>query len=127
MTKYILTGVFIVLSFGVKAQEIFQYKASNGITYKIRDTIRLGKGSGQDGWFVYMLPSGFNTSNTQREWMKRKFTNGGVFLKEINVRETRGVKSYEFIVGGGALYNFHLSIEEAISTCEVVPCNKSNG
>lgn len=123
--KTILTIALAFLCLNGYTQKLTEYKASNGVTYHLRDTIKLGRGSGQDGWFVYMLASMMNTSDSQRDWFKRKFTNAGVILKNIEVREVAGIKKYEFIVGGGAMYNFHLNIEEAISSCEVLPCSQT--
>ena len=107
-------------------QKITEYKASNGVTYHLKDTVKMGQGSGLDGWFVYMLPSMVNTSDAQREWFKRKFTNTAVILKKIDIKEVNGIKKYRFTVGGGAMYNIYLSIEEAITNCEVIPCSKSS-
>lgn len=116
----------LVIVMSSNAQKISEYKAGNGVIYKLGDTVKLGRGSGQDGWFVYMLPNMVNTSYSQRDWFKRKFTNTAVVLKKIEIKKKSGIDRCMFIVGGGAMYNFHLNIEEAISTCEVLPCLSNN-
>jgi len=115
MKKLFLVALVIFSGAGY-AQKIKEYKAYNGFTYHIKDTVRLGKGSGADGWFVYVLASSLNTSDAQRDWLKRKFTNGYVILKSI---DRDRFSRYKFIVGGGALYNFHINIDEAIQAGEV--------
>jgi hypothetical protein len=40
------------------AQKIIEYKAANGITYHVNDTVKLGKGSGEDGSFLYLEDRG---------------------------------------------------------------------
>jgi len=107
------------------AQSLTEYKASNGVTYHIKDTVKIAQGSGNDGWFVYLLPSAINTSTTIRDWMKRKLTNTGLAIKSIDETEKGGIKRYEFKLAGGVLYNFYLNVEEAIASCEINPCKKT--
>lgn len=107
------------------AQKTTEYKASNGITYHVGDTVNIGRGSSVDGWFKYILASSLNTSDSQRDWFKRKFTNTGLIIKSIDYKEVNGIKKYSFKMGSKALYNVFISIDEAIADCEVIPCAKT--
>jgi hypothetical protein len=40
-------------------QKITQYRAINGINYKVGDTVRLGMGSAGDGSFMYLQIGGW--------------------------------------------------------------------
>jgi len=98
--RIIVTLIFFFSAgFYAKAQKVNEYKASNGVTYHLKDTVKLGMGSGQDGWFVYVLPSALNTSDTQKDWFKRKLTNGWLIIKMIEVDK---FKRYHFVVWWGS-------------------------
>jgi len=116
----LLIALMIGIYLHSKAQDMTEYKASNGIIYHVGDTIKLGRGSGNAGQFVYMVPSSLNDSNTERDWIKRKFTHGAVILKKIKSKNQNGITNHEFVVGIGALYNLHMDIESAIETSEVL-------
>ena len=63
MKKNIASLVFLLLVINQTfSQKLNEYKASNQITYKIGDTITLGKGSAPNGDFNYLQMGGmFNT------------------------------------------------------------------
>ena len=62
------------------------YLASNGVTYHIGDTVKIGVGSSVDGWFKYILPSALNTSDTQRDWFKENLPIQRLLLNQSRVR-----------------------------------------
>jgi hypothetical protein len=125
--KLLITICMASLCYQSTAQKLPEYKASNGITYHVGDTVKIGQGSSVDGWFKYILASSINSSDTQRDWFKRKFTNTGLVLKSIDTKEVNGIKKYSFKMGSKALYNVFISIDEAIAACEVTPCAIKTG
>jgi len=101
-----------------KAQD--QFKAVNGVTYKVGDTVRLGKGSGHNGSFVYLGFTGLNDTPINTTWVKRKFTNAAVIISKIRQKEQYGIIKTTFVVSR----NLKLDINEAIEVSEVLPSAK---
>lgn len=106
------------------------YTATNGITYRIGDTVKLGRGSSPDGHFRYLNIGGWASillydSNRGSEQfdIDRSMSGLSVIVKAINYYKFRGTTKVIFGVGGGNITNYNLSIEDAIATCEVLPCN----
>ena len=46
--------LLLTLSLSVKSQTLKEYKASNGLTYKKKDTIVMSEGSGYDDTYKYL-------------------------------------------------------------------------
>ena len=118
------------------AQTIKEYKASNGVTYHLNDTVRLGRGSNNNGSFTYVEdrglfavnlpgPSGGRGNNGRA--LPKEFANGGVIIKSIKKTKENNVDKYVFMVFAGGPIRFTLTIDDAISACEVVPCAQSTG
>ena len=120
--KKLLIILLFISPFITKAQNIKEFKASNGIIYHLNDTVRLGKGSSADGSFLYLqdrgLPSPHGSHNLPKD-----FTNSGVIIKNIKKNNLNGIEKYLFVVDAGGLFKFSLYINDAILACEVVPCN----
>src|ERR1700743_1132298 len=100
---------FLFVPFFVSAQEIKQYKATNGVTYHLNDTIKLGKGSNANGSFLYIEDKGINFpgppgSQQSGHSLPRQFANGGVILKSISKMSINGVDKYLFSVNPGGLF-----------------------
>jgi hypothetical protein len=115
------------------SQDITSYKASNGVTYKLNDTVRLGKGSNSNGSFVYVedygpgpsLPSDPNRTPSGHS-LPKQFTNSVVVLKAIRKTTVNGADKYIFMVNPGGLFRYTMYIDDAISACEVKPCAADN-
>ena len=132
MKKAILITSLVLASFVLNAQNITEYKASNGITYHVKDTVKLGRGVGIDGIFLYLLPGGIESledgaHSPDRMNIRKTFTNASVIIKKIKSKNIKGTIKYWSVVTGGYIYPFNLSIEEAIQTCEVLPCISESG
>lgn len=118
----------MLIPFLSKAQQLNNYKASNGVTYRINDTIKLGKGSKPDGSFLYVEdrgPGGIGLPGPGRggsHSLPKEFTNGGVILKSIRKVPVNGVDKYLFMVNPGGLFRYSMFIDDAIAACEVKPC-----
>ena len=115
-----LITLFLVMLFSVSvfAGQMDSYTASNGKTYKIGDTIKLSRGSGQNGNFVY-LTLGMMGSYAQ---LDHTFTGSDCKIKKIKKNNDERII---FVVGAGGLSNYELSIEDAIATCEIADCNSN--
>ena len=104
-----------------------EYKASNGITYKKGDKIKMARGSGINGSFVYLRIGGVMiSSNIYQNQLPPSYAGLSVKLKKIKSFQHKTLgNSVVFTVGGGNITNFTLDIENAIATCEVEICNNA--
>ena len=123
MKKIIL--LLLLVSGVVNAQEnLKEYVASNGITYKVGDMVLLGRGSGGQGTFVYLKIAGWMAgSETQ---IGSAYSGLNVEIKKIKKQKFKGAEKIIFTVGGGNITNYSLEIEEAISSCEIKDCATQN-
>lgn len=134
MRKLLLFAV-LFMTIALNAQKIEKtetYTASNGITYKVGDTITLGKGSGHNGHFAYVQMGGFYNAmaamggnyRDMSSGLDRNYAGTNVVVKKIKTyRDKRGTNKTTFVVGGGNITNYDLRIEDAIDTCEIKDCN----
>jgi len=108
-----------------KVEKLKEYTASNGITYKIGDDVKLGRGSDSNGKFIYVNIGGWAIS-ANPEQNRLGAANSGliVTIKKIKKYNYKRYKGIYFTVGGGNITNYILDIENAIKTCEVENCTK---
>ena len=126
ITFLIIAILTLNLSHGQKKKEkLSEFTASNGITYKIGDEVKLGRGSDTNGKFVYVNIGGWAVS-TNPENNRLGAANSGliVTIKKIHKYNYKRYKGVYFTVGGGNITNYTLDIESAIKTCEVEHCTK---
>lgn len=118
---------------GKKMEKLDEYVASNGITYKVGDEIKLGRGSDTNGRFVYINIAGWgamagatNNANYNADQNRLGSANSGliVTVKKIKKYNYKRYKGVYFTIGGGNITNYSLDIENAIKTCEVENCTK---
>ena len=104
------------------------YKASNGKTYHVGDTVKVALGSMPDGSFKYVLasqPSFLPPRRNGNDLNARKdFSHSDAIIKKIKSgsRLTDNGNKTILVVKGNGLINFDVWIEEAIAACEVTPC-----
>ena len=128
--KTILLILLMSVSASTIAESIDSYKASNGKTYQIGDTIKLGRGSSDNGSFLYLQMGGWGMVASARTDGKNDFTmpssysGTNVILKKIKQQKFKGAIKIIFVVGGGNITNYNLMIEDAIATCEIVDCKE---
>lgn len=105
---------------------IEEYKASNGITYKIGDKIKLGIGSAPDGSFNFITMRNallMDASYSSKNNLNRMFAGK---MAEINkIKSVKDGEQVYFVVGGLTAVKWALMIEEAIVKCEIADCKKS--
>lgn len=131
-TTLILLSAILCAPLLTFSQSITSYKATNGITYHVNDTVRLGKGSNANGSFAFIqdygsgpIPPDPNRAPSGRS-LPKQFTNSAVVLKAIRKTSLNGADKYIFMVNPGGLFRFTMYIDDAISACEVKPCAADN-
>ena len=122
-----LTALTLMLLFSISAiaEQVDSYKASNGKTYQSGDVIKLGRGSAQNGWFVYLSTGGWAfaaNGGVTTPQLDQSFTGTNVTVKKI--KSVGSSSKIIFTVGAGGLSNYSLDIENAIATCEIADCKK---
>jgi len=124
--KNIFITIICLIPFISFAQN--EYKASNGKTYHIGDTIKVALGSMPDGNFKYItasqpafLPPRRNGNDLNA---RKDFAHANAVIKKIKTgsRLTDSGNKIILVVNGSGLINFDVWIEEAIAACEVTPC-----
>eukprot|EP01037_Dinobryon_pediforme_P007925 gene7925-7995_t len=114
-----------ILGLGKKLAE---YKASNGMTYHIGDTVKLGQGSAPNGTFRYLQYAGWATflamgdEGSDSHNAERNLSGYGAVIKKIHQFKAHGINKVVFAVGMGGVNNFDLWIEDAIVSCEIADC-----
>ena len=129
----LLTFLFLLLPFALKAEEIKLYKATNDIIYHVGDTVRLGRGSSYDGTFQYVNLGGFIAFQFKDPRRDKKqlnapetfASNSGIIKKIKMQRGGPDANRVTFVTDFKGPVNYNLYIEDAIATCEVTPCPKT--
>jgi hypothetical protein len=80
-----LLFLLLMLPFWAMAQTIKEYKAINNITYHVGDTVRLGKGSANNGNFQFFQVGGWNAvlSRGHDLHIDDTYANRAVVIKSI--------------------------------------------
>ncbi len=129
MKKLLLLGIFSFVFVSANAQKVEKlkkYKASNGIIYKVGDQIKLGRGSGANGAFVYVTMGGWAMIESGKITPLAP-SNAGLIvkIKKIKKYNYKHYKGVYFTVGGGNITNYNIDIENAIAAGEIQsPINK---
>ncbi len=119
--KKLMFVLLILCSFNSYSQKLKEYKASNGITYHVGDSVVMGAASGDNDYYVYMwMTSALAKGQGIRG---RAYIDTPVIIKKIKNFKVRGEEKVMFLVGGGNITNYTLDIENAISACEIKDCN----
>lgn len=106
-----------------KIENLETYTASNGVTYSIGDEFQLGRGSDTNGKFVYVNVGGWAVSSSAEQNRLGSLNVGLIVtVKKIKKYNYKRYKGVYFTVGGGNITNYTIDIENAISSCEVIPC-----
>jgi len=113
-----------ILGLGKKLSE---YKATNGKTYHIGDTIKLGQGSAPNGTFRYLQYGGWetffiNSEGSDSHNVERMFSGYGATIKKMHSFKAHGIEKVVLAVSIGGISNYDLWIEDAITSCEIVDC-----
>jgi|ERR1700744_81016 len=129
--KKLITILAILISANCFAQK--EYTAINNVTYKLGDTVHLGRGSSPSGTFLYLQMGGwgaimsYSSNGGPNQFnIGRGYANTAVVIKKIKSGKIKGIVKYWFVVGGGNITNYNLMIDDAIQACEVVPCQNPN-
>lgn len=107
-------------------KRLAEYKASNGVTYHVGDTVKLGQGSAPNGtfryvqyggWMMFMQGGGSDAHN-----LERTFSGFGATIKKIHSFKAHGITKVVLAVDIGQLSNCDLWVEDALTSCEVANC-----
>ena len=130
--KKLLFIIVSLLPFSVLSQNLKEYKAPNGKTYHVGDTVKVGMGSMPDGGFKYiqMTPPPFMPPRRNGNDLnaRRDFSLTNAIIKKIKtVSQMSGGEKIVFTTKTGGLNNYDIWIVEAIAACEVTPCTNNQG
>ncbi|MDB4999182.1 MAG: hypothetical protein JWR76_259 [Mucilaginibacter sp.] len=126
--KNVFLLLFVIVSIQCYAQKITSYKAVNGLTYNIGDTVKLGRGSALNGSFNYLQMSGFGALLAHKQQrsdqlnIDKTFANTATVIRKMRSLQINGIQKVTFVVDGNGPVNFNLAIDDAIQACEVIPC-----
>jgi len=120
-----------LLPFAGISQKLTEYKAANGKTYHVGDTVKVGMGSMPDGDFKYIQVNALlmpphrnsNSLNASKDFSR---TNG-IIKKIKRERQMSGSDKVIFTIKTGGIPTYDIWIDEAIAACEATPCVNSNG
>ena len=126
--KKLLLILISLLPVTAFCQEMKEFKAPNGKTYHVGDTLKVGMGSMPDGNFKYIRvtpppffpprPNGNNFS------AKRDFAMSTAVIRKIKTTsQMSGSDKVMFTVKAGGIGTYDIWIVEAIAACEVTPCS----
>jgi hypothetical protein len=130
--KRILLTTLLLIPFLTKAQGLFggttvtEYKASNGVTYHIGDTVKLGRGTKPDGSFLYLEDHGIIPNPRSTRNLPKDFANATATVKSIRKITINGVDKYMFGVNPGGPMRYTVFIDDAIEACEIKPCKSTD-
>lgn len=125
--KSILIVSFVcIIAIPLSATRLSEYNASNGVFYKIGDTVKLGRGSNTNGKFNYITYGGLMaTSDPEQNKLTSGWAGYNVIIKKIASYSVKGSTKIYFTVSG-TIGNLILDVENAIETCEIMPCKETN-
>lgn len=112
------------------------YAASNGVTYSYGDTIKIGRGSAPNGNFMHfqmtglMAQMGSTSAGTEANMLNRSYAGTNAKIINLYTHNLNGVKKIvaKVNVGGVTMGGYLLYLEDAIASCEVLPCaNEQEG
>lgn len=122
--------LFILLStitgFVSSAQNMSEYKASNGIVYHVGDTIKFGRGTGVNSSFAFVQMGTGATAMGARGVVGANWSGFNAIIKKIKKMTIKGATVVYFVVGTGGPARFNVGIEDALAVGEVVNPNKGN-
>lgn len=109
------------------AQNLKEYKAANGRTYHVGDTLKIGMGSTSDGNFKYIqvTPPPFFPPRPNGNGMnaRKDFSMSTAVMRKIKTAsQLTGSDKVVFTVKAGGIGTYDVWIAEAIAACEVTPC-----
>lgn len=130
--KRILLATLLLFPLLTKAQGLFggttvtEYKASNGITYHVGDTVKLGRGTKPDGSFLYLEDHGLIPNPRSTRTLPKEFANATATVKSIRKIKVNGADKYMFSVNPGGPMRYTVFIDDAIEACEIKPCKSTD-
>jgi len=117
MKKLLFILIVIANNAIAQGERLDSISASNNVTYKIKEDIVLGLGSGINGCYVYVYTApGFTESiKLPSGWSDYKMRIKSI--KQMGTKK-RGYKTI-LVLGGGNIINYWMELEAAIKTGEL--------
>ena len=106
--------MFSMLAFG-------QYTASNGVTYNVGDTLTIGKGSAQDGSFMFIQLNGaamLTAGGSNELNMGKHYTGLKAVVKKVVMKKLAG-QTKPCLTVTLKPFSYIIYIEEAIESGEL--------
>ena len=130
--KKIFFLIICIIPAVIFGQELKEFKAPNGKTYHVGDTVKVGMGSMPDGNFKYIQvtpPPFMPQRRSSNDLNARKgFAMSNAVIRKIkNVTPMDGSAKVMFTVKAGGIGTYDVWIVESISACEVTPCSNQTG
>lgn len=131
--KKILFIAICLLPFTSFSQKLTEYKAPNGKTYHIGDTVKVGMGSMSNGDFKYIqinAPLTFLQPHRNSSSLNatKDFSLSNAVIKKIkSERQMSGSDKIIFTIKTSGIPTYDIWIIEAIAACEVTPCAGQGG
>lgn len=112
-----------------KKEKLEEYTASNGVTYRPGDEIKLAVGSGNNGSFVYVndrVRSG-NSFNSDSQLLGPNSSGKKLKLVAILDIQKKNKEGIYFFLNNSWKKPYDMDIENAIANCEIKPCTRQSG
>lgn len=121
MKSAIILLFLFCTGFSSFAEKVEKYKASNGVAYQVGDTIKFGKGSGNNGEFVYVQTGNASMiMGNAPGGVNRGWSGFNAIIKKIKQVTVQGATVTYFVVGTNGPARFNVMIEDALATNEVI-------
>jgi hypothetical protein len=124
MKKLVLIIILLIPVLS-RAQKITQYKAINGVTYHVKDSVMLNEGSAKDSTFVNIQAAGYLLGGSHD--LPAYYLHTNFQIRSIKKETIKDVEKYVFTISAedGLFGGYSLYIDDAITVCEVSPCTVS--
>src|SRR5690348_2738732 len=84
--------ILLLVASAAGAQKMDSYTASNGVTYNVGDTVKLGRGSDPSGDFLYLQMGGWAALDAETSATKvgKNYSGMAVLIKKIKTFKLKG-------------------------------------
>jgi len=120
---FFITSLTCSLQAQKKIEDLAYYEASNGITYKEGDRIKMSHGSGDYKNFISVWEGKGFASGPGTDQLSAVYSNYIFTIKAVKRFNMKRFKGIIFYLDGFPLYGGSIDIELAIKNCEIYDCD----